>query len=103
MSYRPYPNVDCALAQVGRGRHPAPLSEMQQHLAEGARSALAGVGRGARPFVEALRQVRVNAPSVNLRSDAERAACGIHISVIRAAEWRARNALPVDEYRLSTR
>lgn len=25
------------------------------------------------------------------KTDAERSACGIHISVIRAAEWRARN------------
>ena len=95
MAYRPYPNAGRALAQVHRGRPVRKPSEIQRQLAEGARAALTAAGRQMRPLAEALEAVRAAPPRM----------AGVHISVVRAAEDRARGTeeYPVGEYRLSTR
>jgi hypothetical protein len=68
MSYRPYPDRDRALAQLGRGRVVAPPSEFQLHMAEQASAALEAAGRVLVPLARSLRQgAGKAAPSAGFR------------------------------------
>lgn len=72
MSYRPYPNLDRALAQLDRGRRPEPPSKFHLHLAGQANAAMEAAGRALEPFARSL------------------------------ARMAEPQDFPVDEYRLST-
>lgn len=93
MSYRRFPDRERALSQLDRHRHPTPPpSELQQQMATQARTALTVAGRAMQPVAEAINRMTINVRPSPMRTDPERSAVGVHISVIRAAEWRARNA-----------
>lgn len=57
MAHRPYPNVDRALAQLHRDRHPEPPSDLQVRLAGQAQAAVQAAGQLLEPVMRGLRAV----------------------------------------------
>lgn len=55
MTYRPYPNVDRALAQLDRHVHTVELPEWRVKLAADARRALAGAAEALEPLARTSR------------------------------------------------
>lgn len=64
MSYRPYPDVDRAYAQLRRGRRRVPPSEFQLRLAGQANATLEAAGRAVEPLVRGMRSnvARLSSP-----------------------------------------
>ncbi|MBQ1118488.1 hypothetical protein [Streptomyces sp. C3-3] len=50
MTYRPYPNVDRALAQLDRHAHPVEVPEWRVKMAADARRALAAAAKALEPM-----------------------------------------------------
>ncbi|MFJ8144673.1 hypothetical protein ACIQ6R_06310 [Streptomyces sp. NPDC096048] len=95
MTYRPYPNRARALSQVDRGRVAASVrepSEFERQVAAAAFTFLENLGRALRPVAEAVSRTTINVQPAPSHTETARPVVGIHSSVIRAAEWRARNA-----------
>jgi len=64
MSYRRFPDRERALSQLDR-HHPAPpLSQLQQRMAQDARTAVEAAGRALRPVHDAMVQLVANAPAL---------------------------------------
>ncbi|MCX4450742.1 hypothetical protein [Streptomyces sp. NBC_01789] len=60
MVYRPYPNVDRAMAQLDRHAHLVEVPAWRVQLAADARRALAAGGEAVPPMVRALQGIRLN-------------------------------------------
>lgn len=60
MTYRPYPNVDRALRQLGRHATPVEVPEWRVKMAADARRALAAGGEVMQPMVRAFQDIRLD-------------------------------------------